>query len=69
LARLLAFVRVFVESPDIAVEAEYLEALRPLLANPPSQDGSDLVIRTGPMDAGGIALLFNRFAVYSHQTI
>jgi hypothetical protein len=65
LATLLAFVRVFVENPDITVEAEYLEALRPLLANPPSQEGSDLVIRTGPMDAEGIALLFNRFAVYS----
>jgi hypothetical protein len=66
LATLLAFVRVFVESPDIAVEAEYLEALRPLLANPPSQDGPDLLIRTGSMDAAGIALLFNRFGVYSH---
>jgi hypothetical protein len=65
LAALLAFVRVFAESPDINVEAGYLAALRSLLMNPPSQDGSNLVIHTEPMSAGEIALLFNRFAVYS----
>jgi hypothetical protein len=64
-ATLLAFVRVFVENRDVNVEAEYLEALRPLLANPPSLDGPDLAIHTDPMSAGEIALLFNRFAVYS----
>jgi hypothetical protein len=68
LAALLAFVRVFAESPEINVEAEYLAALRSLLMNPPSQDGPDLVIHTEPMGAGEIALLFNRFAVYSQQT-
>ncbi|MDR1249691.1 MAG: hypothetical protein LBK63_10345 [Treponema sp.] len=65
LAALLAFVRVFAESQDINAETEYLETLRPLLANPPSQDGADLAIQTEPMTAGEIALLFNRFAVYS----
>ncbi|MDR0598141.1 MAG: hypothetical protein LBG14_06515 [Treponema sp.] len=65
LASLLAFVRVFAESPDISVAPEYLETLRPLLANPPSQDGPDLAIHTEPMGAGEIALLFNRFSVYS----
>ena len=68
LAALLAFVRVFTESPDISVDPEYLETLRSLLANPPSQDGSDLTIHTEPMGAGEIALLFNQFAVYSQQT-
>jgi hypothetical protein len=68
LAALLAFVRVFVENPELNVDPEYLAALRPLLANPPSQVGSDLAIHTDPMSAGEIALLFNRFAVYSQQT-
>jgi hypothetical protein len=68
LATLLAFVRKFTENPAITVEAEYLKTLRILLENPPSQDGSDLVIHTEPMSAEGIALLFNHFAVYSQQT-
>jgi hypothetical protein len=67
LATLLAFVRGFMENPDIKLGAEYRETLRPLLANPPSQDGADLVISADPMSAGEIALLFNRFAVYSQQ--
>ncbi|MFP3042760.1 hypothetical protein LQZ19_13165 [Treponema primitia] len=67
LAALLAFVRVHVDSPDIDVEPEFLEVLRPLLVNPPSQEEADLVIHTRPMNAEGIALLFNRFAVYSNQ--
>jgi hypothetical protein len=50
------------------VDPEYLETLRFLLANPPSQDGPVLAIHTEPMSAGEIALLFNRFAVYSQQT-
>jgi hypothetical protein len=66
-AALLAFVRVFAESQDANAEAEYLATLRPLLANPPSLDGPDLAIQTEPMGAGEIALLFNRFAVYSQQ--
>jgi hypothetical protein len=65
LTTLLAFVRKFTENPATNVDAEYLEALRVLLANPPSQDGSDLLIHTEPMGAEEIALLFNRFAVYS----
>jgi hypothetical protein len=68
LATLLALVRVFVEKPESNLVAEHREALRPLLANPPSQDGQDLVISAGPMSAGEIALLFNRFSVYSQQT-
>jgi hypothetical protein len=66
---LLAFVRVFVEGQDVNAEAAYLETLRPLLANPPSLDGADLSIHTDPLAAGEIALLFNRFAVYSQQTL
>jgi hypothetical protein len=65
LRALLAFIRVFTENPDNDVQPEYLETLRPLLANSPSQDGSALAIHTEPMSAGEIALLFNRFAVYS----
>ncbi|WP_010253683.1 hypothetical protein [Treponema primitia] len=65
LAALLSFVRVLTESPDLNVDAEFLEVLRPLLVNPPSQEEADLVIHTRPMSAEGIALLFNRFAVYS----
>jgi hypothetical protein len=68
LATLLAFVRVFTENPDNNVDPEYLATLRPLLANPPSQVGQDLAIHTGPMAAGEMALLFNRFSVYSQQT-
>jgi hypothetical protein len=68
LASLLAFVRVFTESPEVNLDPAYLETLRLLLANPPSQDGSALTIHTEPMAAGEIALLFNRFAVYSQQT-
>ncbi|MDR3122432.1 MAG: hypothetical protein LBU16_01460 [Treponema sp.] len=68
LATLLAFIRSFMENPEINAEAEYLEALRLLLANPPSQDGSNLLLHTEPMDAERIALLFNRFSVYSQQT-
>ena len=68
LASLLAFVRAFMENPDSSVEAEYRAVLRSLLANPPGQEGSDLLIHTEPMDAGEIALLFNRFSVYSQQT-
>jgi hypothetical protein len=66
-AALLAFVRVFVAGADVDAGPEHLETLRPLLANPPSLNGPDLAIRTDPMDAGEIALLFNRFAVYSQQ--
>jgi hypothetical protein len=67
LTTLLAFVRVLTESPDVKVAPEYLAALRPLLANPPSQVGSDLAIHTDPMSARELALLFNRFSVYSQQ--
>jgi hypothetical protein len=38
-----------------------------LFANPPDQDGQDLIIRTGPLEAGEIALLFGRFSVYSES--
>jgi hypothetical protein len=68
LATLLALVRGYIESPEINAAPEYREALRVLLANPPSQDGSDLLIHTEPMGAEEIALLFNRFTVYSQQT-
>jgi hypothetical protein len=68
LTTLLALVRTFTERPDINVDPEYLATLRPLLANPPSQAGQDLAIHTDPMDAREMALLFNRFSVYSQQT-
>ncbi|GHV65766.1 hypothetical protein AGMMS49587_20350 [Spirochaetia bacterium] len=38
-----------------------------LFANPPVQDGAFLNIRTAPMEAGEIALLFGLFSVYSTQ--
>jgi hypothetical protein len=45
-----------------------MAALLPILfANPPVQNGAFLNIRTAPMDAGEIALLFNLFSVYSTQ--
>jgi hypothetical protein len=65
LAALLAIVRGLAENPDINADQEFLETLRPLLVNPPSQDGPDLVIKTSALNAQGIALLFSRFAVYS----
>jgi hypothetical protein len=68
LATLLAFVRAFMENPAITLDEEYRATLYPLVANPPSQDGSALVISADPMSAGEIALLFNRFSVYSQQT-
>jgi hypothetical protein len=67
LTAILVLVRRFTEGAAPGVDQEFLETLRPLLANPPSQDGSDLLIRTGPMSAEGIALLLNRFAGYSHE--
>jgi hypothetical protein len=62
LVSILGLVRGFIE--DAGADQEFLEILRPLLANPPIQDGSGLLIRTGPMDARGIALLLNHFSVY-----
>jgi hypothetical protein len=65
LTTLLALLRVLMENPESNLEAQYRETLRPLLANPPSQEGADLAILTDPMTAEEIALLFNRFSVYS----
>jgi hypothetical protein len=65
LVSILVLVRGFAEGAAPGADPEFLGALRPLLANPPVQDGSGLLIRTGPMSAGDIALLLNRFAVYS----
>jgi hypothetical protein len=39
-----------------------------LFANVPVQEGSDLIITTGLLDAEGITLLFNMFSLYSIQT-
>ena len=66
LTSILGLVRGFMEAAAPGTDLEFLETLRPLLANPPSQDGSDLLFRTSPMTPEGIALLLNRFAVYSH---
>jgi hypothetical protein len=35
-----------------------------LLAHPPEQDGSSLILRTSPLEPERIALLFNTFSVY-----
>jgi hypothetical protein len=64
---LLNVVRAAVERLDVNAAPEVLEALRLLLANPPVQDGPDLALRTSPLAAERIALLLNRFAVYSQQ--
>jgi hypothetical protein len=66
LTSILGLVRGFMEAAGPGMDLESLEILRPLLVNPPKADGSGLLIRTGPMSAEGIALLLNRFAVYSH---
>jgi hypothetical protein len=66
LTSILTLVRNLTGGAAPGVDREFLEILRPLLANPPGQDGSDLLIRTGPMTPGGIALLLSRFSVYSH---
>jgi hypothetical protein len=68
LTTLLGFVRGFIENPETNLDAEHSAILRPLLANPPSQDGADVALSVDSMSAGEIALLFNRFAVYSQQT-
>jgi hypothetical protein len=41
------------------------EALGPLFANLPAQDGTILTLRSGPMDEKQVALLFNAFSEYS----
>ncbi|MDR3333684.1 MAG: hypothetical protein LBT13_02195 [Treponema sp.] len=43
-----------------------LSLIAALLANPPVQDGPYLKLHTGSLDAKGIALLFNRFSLYSN---
>jgi hypothetical protein len=53
------------EDSGIKVKPEYLDIFRSFLDNPPIQDGGDLIVRTGPMNAREIALLFNRFSLYS----
>ncbi|AEF83818.1 putative lipoprotein [Treponema primitia ZAS-2] len=65
LATLLSYVRVFTETPNLNMEEGFLEILKPLLANPPSQEGTDLWLRTGAMNAERVALLFSGFSVYS----
>ena len=49
--------------PGTAMSPQDAAAL--LFANAPDQDGSFLVLRTGPLDAKRIALLFDMFSVYS----
>jgi hypothetical protein len=64
LASMISLVRSFIVNSDMA--GEYGFSLVPLLfANPPVREDSSLILTTGSMDAGEIALLFNMFPVYS----
>jgi hypothetical protein len=42
-----------------------LGGIAPFFANPPVQEGAALILHTGVMDQGRIALLFSLFSVYS----
>jgi hypothetical protein len=53
-------------SPEDAAIGDPLSLITALLANPPVQDGPYLKLHTGSLDAKGIALLFNRFSLYSN---
>ncbi|GHV74928.1 hypothetical protein AGMMS49940_22300 [Spirochaetia bacterium] len=64
LTSILALIRGITEGAAPGADQDFLGILRPLLANPPEQDGSDLLIRTGPLSAEAIALLLNRFAAF-----
>ncbi|MDR2246865.1 MAG: hypothetical protein LBE17_09430 [Treponema sp.] len=68
LMAMLAMARPYFVNPDLP-EAGGLPPGLPLasllFANAPIQDGSSLILRTDPMDAEKIALLFTAFSVYS----
>jgi hypothetical protein len=52
-------------SPEAAGGVAVLAGV--LFANPPALDGRNLNLRTRPLDAAQIALLFNTFRVYSNE--
>ncbi|GHV32427.1 hypothetical protein AGMMS4952_22770 [Spirochaetia bacterium] len=69
LVSILALVRRALQAeglPEVpGMAPEFREIIRPFLVNPPGVDGSGLLIRTAPMTAPELALLLNRFTVYS----
>jgi hypothetical protein len=65
LATLFSVVQDVPEGSEIKVKKEYLDLFKSFLTNPPIPDGAGLIVRTGPMNAREIALLFNEFSVYS----
>jgi hypothetical protein len=66
LASIFGMARLFIAGAEFAGPEGVIAAA--LFANPPVQEGSDLIIRTGLLDAEGVALLFNLFSLYSTQT-
>ncbi|GHV80853.1 hypothetical protein AGMMS49944_26440 [Spirochaetia bacterium] len=67
LTSILGLIRGITEGAAPGADQDFLGILRPLLANPPEQDGSDLLIRTGPLSAEAIALLLNRFVGFQDK--
>jgi hypothetical protein len=63
LAAIFSMVRMVIANTNLPEPQGSMAAA--LFAKAPDQEGSDLIIRTGVMDEGGIALLFTVFTVYS----
>ena len=57
---MLSLVRLF------AADTPHTPAMAALLPNLPEVDGTALILSTGALEPGAIALLFNMFSVYSN---
>jgi hypothetical protein len=66
LVSIISMVRSFMINGGPPPAGSPLALAAALFAMPPVQEGAVLIIRTGVMDEGEIALLFNMFAVYSN---
>ncbi|QQO08369.1 hypothetical protein [Breznakiella homolactica] len=62
---IFSLARAFLGSAAAWEDDPAAEAMAALFTHPPELDGSSLIIRTGPMTAEGMALLFSMFSVYS----
>jgi hypothetical protein len=67
LAALVSMARMVISGARPSDAGGLMAVAIALFANPPDLEEHELIIRTGPLDAGEIALLFSRFSVYSDQ--
>jgi hypothetical protein len=65
LVSIFSMIRLFLVSSDIG-PGEPAALAFIFFANPPVQEGTNLIVRTGTMDGDGIALLLNMFSLYSN---